>query len=69
MAGELAEQEEIPMEHMRPEPLTTVERERDRDRAAGRRRGDTGETDSPTTVIDRWTTLSACHRTTDTDQV
>jgi segregation and condensation protein B len=67
MAGELAEQEEIPMEHHAPETPPDVERERDQtEPQADGDSGDTGETVAEEVVVDG--RISGLPPNYDTDQ-
>ncbi len=67
MAGELAEQEEIPMEHNAPETPNEVERERDQtEPQADGDGGDTGETVADEVIVDG--RLSGLPPNYDTDQ-
>jgi segregation and condensation protein B len=67
MAGELAEQEEIPMEHNAPETQYEVERERDQtEPQADGDSGDTGETVADAVIVDG--RLSGLPPNYDTDQ-
>jgi segregation and condensation protein B len=67
MAGELAEQEEIPMEHHAPEPPDQVEREKDQtEPQADGDSSDTGETVADAVIVDG--RLSGPPPNYDTDQ-
>jgi segregation and condensation protein B len=67
MAGELAEQEEIPMEHHAPEAPDQVEREKDQtEPQADGDSGDTGETVADAVIVDG--RLSGLPPNYDTDQ-
>ena len=68
MAGELAEQEEIPMEHHAPETPNEVEREKDQtEPQADGDSSETGETVADEAVVDG--RISGLHPNYDTDQL